>query len=113
MEICTDTSTRGTTLLSRVVLAQQPGGVVRPQAAPTTWIDVAATAAALGRRGRALTCDPAASPFAACVQGGAVAGSGAAAVIDHLIADRMVADSMVTDHPYSTRLGPLSCSPPV
>lgn len=47
---------------------------------------------------------------AACVapvfggfQGGAMAATGRAAVID----------LMVTDHKYSTRLGPSACSPPV
>lgn len=108
MEICTNTSTPATTLLSRVVLSQQPGGVVRPQTAPTTLIAASALAEATAWRGRASTCGSAAQPSAAFGQGGAVAGSGAASVTDH-----RVADLMVTDHPYSTPLGPLSCRPPV
>jgi len=101
VDVCTITSTRGTRLLSRVVLSQQPAGVVRPQTAPTTQIPVSAFAGTSDRRGRVLPCD--AQPSATFDQGGAVAAIGAAPVTD----------LMVTDHPYSTRLGPLSCRPPV
>lgn len=108
MEICTSSSTRGTTLLSRVVLSQQPAGVVRPQTAPTTRITASAVAEATRWRGGVRVDDLTAQPFAAVTQGGAVAITGAAPVTD-----LAVIDPMVTDHPYSTRLEPFPCRPPV
>jgi hypothetical protein len=105
METCTNTSTRGTTLLPRVVLSPQPAGVVRLQAAPAPGVTTLATQS----RWRATSARSlAATTFAGSIQGGAVAASDAAPVTTP-----SVIDLMVTDHPYSTRLGPSSCRPPV
>jgi hypothetical protein len=81
MVSCTTASSRATTLLSCAPQAQ----VVAPTALRRGW-QASATA-----------------PVFASFQGGAIAATGTAPVID----------LMVTDHQYSTRLGPSSCSPPV
>jgi hypothetical protein len=107
METCTYASTRGTTLLPHVVLSAQPAGVVRRQAAPALGVTTPATAKQT--RGRAASVrSHTARSFAGFTQGGAVAATSAAPVTSP-----SVIDLMVTDHPYSTRLGPFSCRPPV
>ena len=107
MDICTTTSTRGTTLLPRVAASPLPADFARPSAT-SLRIAGSALAEAPRWRGPALPCGPTTQPFTASTQGGAVAATDAAPVTDHA-----VIDLMVTDHPYSTRLGPFSCRPPV
>jgi|SRR3712207_5525534 len=102
VETNTITSTRETTLLSRAVLMQRTRGVVRPQTAPTGPVPATALSVATDWRGRGHSCARLAIACDAQFQGGAVAGFGVS-----------VTDLMVTDHPYSTRLGPISCRPPV
>ena len=92
MASCTDTSSRATTLLSCPPPRPLTGEALRPVTAPGAQ-DAA-------RRGWQATSI---APVSGSFQGGAVAATGTAAVTD----------LMVTDHPYSTRLGPPTCSPPV
>ena len=106
METCTTTSTRGTTLLSRVAVSPQRGGLVRPRVTSTLRIAPLALAKAARWRAGAPDRGLASQPFSAFHQGGAVTDAAP-------VADPSVIDLMVTDHPYSTRLGPFSCRPPV
>ena len=96
MVSCTDTSARETTLLSRAVLLPS-GAELRPQHAPRTLVVMPAMPNGAWR-GRPDTDRQGITAPTAAFQGGAVAGLGF---------------SFVTNHPYSTRLGSASCSPPV
>ena len=69
----------------------------------TTLPSRALGAVASAWQGRKLVGAPLANPSAVAFQGGAIVVAGMAAV----------SAFMVTDHPYTTRLGSASCSPPV
>jgi hypothetical protein len=92
MDSCTTTSPRATTLLSRLPLQPTTLEALRPVTVPAAQV--------AARRGWQATSI---APVFGGFQGGAIAATGTAAVTD----------LMVIDHPYSTRLGPPSCSPPV
>jgi hypothetical protein len=98
MVSCTVTRTRETTLLSHAVSLPSvaelcPQTAVRPIVEMSVMTDVASWRGQPDTDRRGIT-----APTTAALQGGAIAGLGF---------------GFVTDHPYSTRLGSASCSPPV